>query len=79
MAADSFPPRERGQAMSLYTVSNGVGQMIGPLFAGLFIDAADFNTYFIFCGVFVGLSAVIILFFVKETLPVNGRKVVPTN
>jgi len=29
MAADSFLPRERGQAMSLYPLSNGVGQMIG--------------------------------------------------
>lgn len=74
MAADSFPKKERGQAMSLYTVSNGIGQMIGPVFAGLFIDAANFNTYFLFCGIFVGISAIIILFFVKETLPTEVKK-----
>src|SRR4030065_257715 len=35
MVADIFPSRQRGKAMSLYTMTNGVGQLIGPLFAGV--------------------------------------------
>jgi MFS family permease len=69
IAADIFPQRERGRAMALYTVSGGVGQMIGPLIAGLFTEVANFNSYFVFCGSFVAVSAAIILFFVNETLP----------
>lgn len=69
MAADIFPRSERGKAMGLYTMANGVGQLVGPLVAGLFIDASDFLTYFIFCGGFVTIATIIIFFFVKETLP----------
>jgi len=69
IAADIFPPSERGRAMALYSVSGGVGQMVGPIMAGLFIDAADFNKYFVFCGTFVAIGAAVILLFVKETLP----------
>jgi MFS family permease len=50
-------------------MSSGVGQFVGPLFAGVFLQSADFTTYFYFCGAFVALSAVIILLFVKETHP----------
>ncbi|MBN2334030.1 MFS transporter [Candidatus Bathyarchaeota archaeon] len=69
MAADIFPPKQRGKAMALYTMSSGIGQFVGPLFAGVFLQSADFTTYFYFCGAFVALSAVIIFLFVKETRP----------
>jgi MFS family permease len=69
MAADIFPKKDRGKAMGLQSMANGVGQLIGPLLAGVFIDASDFLTYFLFCGGFVMVAAAIIFIFVKETLP----------
>jgi len=69
MAADIFPSKMRGKMMSLYTMSNGVGQLVGPLLAGAFLAATSYFTYFIFCGAFVSVSAVMILLLVKETMP----------
>jgi MFS family permease len=69
MAADIFPPRQRGKAMSLYSVASAIGQLVGPLFAGVFIEASSYFLYFIFCGAFVAVSAGIVLFFVRETRP----------
>ncbi|MDH5199753.1 MAG: MFS transporter [Candidatus Bathyarchaeota archaeon] len=69
MAADIFPPRQRGRAMSLYSMSSGVGQLVGPLLAGAFIEASSYFLYFIFCGAFVAVSAGIILLMVRETRP----------
>jgi MFS family permease len=74
MAADIFPRKERGKAMGLYTMANGVGQLIGPLIAGVFIDASNFLTYFLFCGGFVLIATVIIFLFVKETLPTEVKE-----
>jgi MFS family permease len=69
MAADIFPSKMRGKMMSLYTMSNGVGNLVGPLLAGAFLAATSYFTYFIFCGAFVSVSAFMILFLVKETMP----------
>ena len=69
MAADIFPSKMRGKMMSLYTMSNGVGQLVGPLLAGAFLAATSYFTYFIFCGAFVSVSAVMILLLVRETMP----------
>lgn len=77
MAADIFPSRQRGKAMALYSMASGVGQFFGPIMAGVLVPPdmgsgqpnINFNNYFIFCGVFVAISAGIIFFFVKETLP----------
>lgn len=74
MAADIFPRKERGKAMGLYTMANGVGQLIGPLIAGVFIDASNFLTYFLFCGGFVLIATIIIFLFVKETLPTEVKE-----
>jgi MFS transporter, DHA1 family, multidrug resistance protein len=68
MAADIFPPMERGRAMAYLSISSGIGQLIGPLFAGYFLEASDFITYFVFCGIFSLISLSIIFFYVKETL-----------
>ncbi len=69
MVADIFPPKQRGKAMSLYTMSNGVGQLVGPLLAGLFLESTSYTVYFIACGAFVSVSAVMIFLLVKETRP----------
>ncbi len=68
MAADIFPMRERGKAMSLYSISGGIGSLIGPLVAPLLIRGNDYTFYFLFSGGFVAVSAIMMLFFVKETL-----------
>jgi len=68
MAADIFPAKERGKAMGLYSMSSGVGQLVGPLSAGYLISSGNFLTYFLFCGGFVLVSLIIMIFFVKETL-----------
>ncbi len=69
MAADTFPPRQRVKAMALYPMSSGRRQLVGPLLAGVFIEASSYLLYFIFCGTFVAISAGVILFLVKETRP----------
>ena len=68
MAADIFPTRERGKAMSLYSVSGGIGSLIGPLIAPLLINGNDYTFYFLFSGGFVAVSAIVMFFFVKETV-----------
>ncbi len=67
MASDTFPPIQLGRAIALFSVSTGIGQLIGPIFAGYFLEAADFITYFIFCGLF-SLLSLTVFFFVRETL-----------
>jgi len=69
MVADIFPPKQRGKAMSLYTMSNGVGQFVGPILAGMFLESTSYTLYFMACGAFVAVSAVMIFFLVKETRP----------
>lgn len=75
MAADIFPVKERGRAMGLYSMSSGVGQLIGPLTAGLLISSGSYTMYFLFCGGFVVTSLIIMILFVKETL--NKAKLMP--
>lgn len=74
IAGDIFPPKQRGKAMALYTMASGVGQLVGPLGAGYFIEAATYTIYFILCGVFVTIGTLVVLFFVKETRPEVARK-----
>jgi DHA1 family multidrug resistance protein-like MFS transporter len=74
IAGDIFPSKQRGKAMALYTMASGIGQLLGPLGAGYFIEAATYTTYFILCGVFVTIGALVVVFFVKETLPEAAKK-----
>ncbi len=67
MAADIFPKSQRGRAMGLYSLSSGIGQLIGPLSAGFLISSGNYTVYFLFCGGFVLTGLVIMLLFVKET------------
>lgn len=73
IVADVFPPEERGRAMALYTMSSGIGQFVGPLFAGIFIQASNFFTYFLLSGSFVVISWLVIYIFVNETLQQSKR------
>jgi MFS family permease len=68
MAADIFPPGERGKAMGLYSSAGGVGSLIGPLISPLLITGNDYTIYFLFSGGFVAVSAIAMFLFVKETL-----------
>jgi MFS family permease len=69
MAADIFPPGERGKAMGLFSSAGGVGSLIGPLLSPLLISGNDYTVYFLFSGGFVAVSAIAMFIFVKETLP----------
>jgi MFS family permease len=69
MAADIFPPGERGKAMGLFSSAGGVGSLIGPLVSPLLITGSDYTIYFLFSGGFVAVSAIAMFLFVKETLP----------
>jgi DHA1 family multidrug resistance protein-like MFS transporter len=68
MAADIFPPGERGKAMGLFSSAGGVGSLIGPLVSPLLITGNNYTVYFLFSGGFVAVSAIAMLLFVKETL-----------
>jgi MFS family permease len=69
MAADIFPPGERGKAMGLFSSAGGVGSLIGPLLSPLLITGSDYTMYFLFSGGFVAVSAIAMFLLVKETLP----------
>jgi MFS family permease len=79
MAADIFPARERGKAMSLYSISGGVGSLIGPLISPLLISGNNYIFYFLFSGGFVAVSAIVMILFVRETLPKEKRTIVDPN
>jgi len=69
MAADIFPYKDRGKAMALYGVSGGVGALIGPLITPFLVFGSDYTWYFVFSAVSILLSAIAMIFLVKETLP----------
>jgi DHA1 family multidrug resistance protein-like MFS transporter len=73
MCADTFPTRERGRMMSLFSMAGGLGQLVGPLMAPYLIRGNDFNLYFLFSGTFVVISCLGMAFLVKETLPKEQR------
>jgi MFS family permease len=73
MCADTFPARERGRMMALFSMAGGLGQLIGPLMAPYLIKGSDYNLYFIFSGTFVVISCLGMAFLVKETLPKEQR------
>jgi MFS transporter, DHA1 family, multidrug resistance protein len=73
MAADTFPMKERSRAMSIFTISGGIGSLIGPLAAPLLITGNDYTFYFLFSGGFVAVSAIIMFLFVHDTLPQSEK------
>lgn len=78
MCADTFERQERGRMMSLFSMSSGIGQLIGPLSAPYLIKGDDYTMYFLFSGTFVLISCIALALLVKETLPVELRvKTVP--
>ena len=73
MCADIFERRERGRMMSLFSMSSGIGQLIGPLSAPYLIKGNDYYMYFMVSGTFVLISCLALAFLVKETLPPELR------
>jgi len=69
MAADIFPMEERGMAMTLYGSSGGIGALLGPLITPYMVFGDDYTLYFVFSGSSVLLSAIAMIFLVRETLP----------
>lgn len=69
MCADIFPFKERGRAMALYGSSGGIGALIGPLTTPYLVHGNDYTWYFLFSGASTLLSAIAMIFLVKETLP----------
>jgi MFS family permease len=74
MAADIFPMKERGRAMALYGSSGGVGALIGPLIIPYLVHGNDYTGYFLFSAVSILLSALPMIFLVKETLPAEIKE-----
>ncbi len=74
MAADIFPAKERGRAMALYGSSGGVGALIGPLIIPYLVHGNDYTGYFLFSAVSILLSAIPMIFLVKETLPAEIKE-----
>ena len=73
MCADTFQKQERGRMMSLFSMSSGIGQLVGPLSAPYLIRGEDYSMYFNFSGTFVLISLIAMIIFVKETLPQELR------
>ena len=73
MCADTFPSKERGKMMALFSMAGGLGQQMGPLIAPFLIWGSDYNLYFLFSGSFVVISCLGMVFLVKETLPLEQR------
>lgn len=79
MCADTFPTKERGRMMALFSMAGGLGQLIGPLIAPFLIIGNDYTLYFLFSGGFVVVSCLGMMFLVKETLPKDQRVVLDKN
>jgi MFS family permease len=78
MCADTFPTKERGRMMALFSMAGGLGQLVGPLSAPFMINGNDYTVYFLFSGTFVVISCLGMIFLVKETLPKEQRVVMET-
>jgi MFS family permease len=74
MAADIFPFKERGRAMALYGSSGGIGALIGPLMTPYLVHGNDYTWYFVFSGASVLVSAISMIFLVRETLPTEIKE-----
>ncbi len=70
LLADITPTRDRERAYSLLYLGSNIGLMVSPTLAGIL-----FNDYlwlsFIISGVAIGLSTVMIVFFVKNIAPIR--------
>jgi len=71
--ADVVPPERRGQAMGLYNSVQGIGQVTGPLIAGMILTLGAYSYYFIFCATSVFISALVVSISLKETIAKQAR------
>jgi len=66
LVATSTPKEKTGYALGLLQSGTVAGSIIGPLLGGFFADYIGFRQIFIYTGILVTISALIVLFFVHE-------------
>ncbi|GAA5888534.1 hypothetical protein JCM6882_008988 [Rhodosporidiobolus microsporus] len=65
---DIAPPSERGMFMSIFGLGTMVGPCLGPIVGGLLADHYGWQSLFWFLFAFGGVSLLLILLFLPETL-----------
>jgi MFS family permease len=73
MIADLVPPKQRMDAYSLIRIIHNVGIAIGPI-AGGFLAVVSYTYAFYGAALAFGFFALLVIFFVKETLPENVQR-----
>jgi multidrug resistance protein len=73
LLADITSHEERGHALSVYNMGLGLGLAAGPISGGFLFECSGIFMPFLFCATFTFISAVLVLFFVRE--PKRGLKV----
>jgi len=66
LLADVTSHEERGHALSVYNMGLGVGLAAGPISGGFLFERYGISMPFLFCAAFALISAVLVLFFVRE-------------
>lgn len=77
MVADMTTPAQRARAMGLFGASWGVGMVLGPVLGLLLVgssDAPDFRTPSLAAAGLAGLSFVLSMLLITETLPAAARR-----
>jgi multidrug resistance protein len=67
MVADIVEPKDRGKAMGFFSMMWDAGIAVGPVLGGLLSAAFDITVPFFVCSVLSLVSAVLIVYRVKET------------
>ena len=71
MIADSFPPRQRGRALAIYSLGIPIGMAAGALLGGVLASAVDWRRAFLAVGIAGLILAPIFRWLVTE--PARGR------
>jgi len=69
MAADRAVPGRTVRQMSILTIAFGLGVAAGPLMAGIVAGMSSFEMPFVAGGILNAVAGLIVLFFVRESLP----------
>lgn len=77
MIRDIFPQEQMAKALSSIMLVVIVAPLVAPLLGGQILKFFGWPSLFIFLAIAAGLSMVLALFRVKETLPVEHRLIVP--
>lgn len=76
LAADIYKPDELGDALGKIGISQGIGNIAGPLVGGILIEEFSYSSAFYFCSALTLLAVLLVLFGVhvektsrRETMP----------